>query len=91
MMMLRCTPRKFGDNGKEDFRIVAGILRLATKYVIDSLRTEALDHLRKAWPSTLKGWDAREEAVGGSYGSIEEPRFYPNPVVRPNLNSCLLI
>ena len=31
---------------------------------------------------SLKGWDTREEVVGGLYGSIEEPRFYPNPVVR---------
>ncbi|THH11326.1 hypothetical protein EW145_g721 [Phellinidium pouzarii] len=71
---------KFGDNDRDDFRVVSGILRLASKYMIDSLRCAALSHLSKAWPSTLKGWDAREEVLGDCYSFTEEPRFYPNPV-----------
>ncbi|KAG1815401.1 hypothetical protein EV424DRAFT_1628024, partial [Suillus variegatus] len=51
----------FGKNDPTDFRIVSGILRLATKYLVDSLRTKALVHLSKAWPTSLKGWDARED------------------------------
>ena len=69
-------PSKFGDNSSEDFRIISGVLRLANKYVIDGLRSRALDHLSIAWPATLKGWDAREEAVSNA-----DERFYPNPVV----------
>jgi hypothetical protein len=51
----------FGNNDEEDFRAVAGILRLATKYIIDELREMALAHLSIAWPSTLKAWDLRED------------------------------
>ncbi|OCH91409.1 hypothetical protein OBBRIDRAFT_887017 [Obba rivulosa] len=51
----------FGNNDRDDFRVVSGILRLSTKYIIDSLRKRALDHLLVAWPSTLKDWDARED------------------------------
>lgn len=75
------TKRKFGINDKGDFRVVSGILRLASKYIIESLRTKALEHLTVAWPSTLKGWDAREEVTGDRYVSSDTPRFYPNPVV----------
>ncbi|KAI0915235.1 hypothetical protein AcW1_007097 [Taiwanofungus camphoratus] len=51
----------FGNNDREDFRVVSGILRLSTKYLVDSLRAKALAHLCTAWPSTLRGWDARED------------------------------
>lgn len=69
--------RKFGNNSREDFRIVSGIIRLASKYELDALRAPALAHLETAWPATLKGWDAREEIAGAH----EDERFYPNPVV----------
>ncbi|EJD07217.1 uncharacterized protein FOMMEDRAFT_24647 [Fomitiporia mediterranea MF3/22] len=76
---------KFDNNSSEDFRVVSGILRLASKYEIDGLRSRALEHLSVAWPATLKGWDAREEFLGNAGGSVEEPRFYPNPVEVINL------
>ncbi|TCD62385.1 hypothetical protein EIP91_006967 [Steccherinum ochraceum] len=50
-----------GDNGREDFKVVAGILRLSSKYMVDSLRTKALAHLTDAWPPSLRGWDLRED------------------------------
>jgi len=53
--------RTWGDNGLEDFETVSGVLRLSHKYLIDPLRTKAIEHLQKAWPSTLEGWDARED------------------------------
>lgn len=56
---------------------MSGILRLATKYLIDSLRTKALAHLSIAWPATLKGWDAREAKLF----DMEESRRYPHPFV----------
>lgn len=77
------TYRNFGNNDQDDFRTVSGILRLSTKYMIDSLREKALAHLRIAWPSTLKGWEAREdlarsfEMATGSTGG----HLYPSPVV----------
>lgn len=41
--------------------MVSGILRLADKYVLDSLRKTAIAHLRVAWPLSLADWDARED------------------------------
>ncbi|KAE9406244.1 hypothetical protein BT96DRAFT_1015017 [Gymnopus androsaceus JB14] len=77
----------FGNNDLEDFRVVSGILRLSTKYLIDSLRDKAMAHLSQAWPSTLKGWDAREdlarayEMQTGTSGA----RLYPPPLAVINL------
>lgn len=51
----------FGNNDRQDFRMVSGILRLADKYVLDSLRKTAIAHLRVAWPLSLADWDARED------------------------------
>ena len=73
----------FGDNGREDFKVVSGILRLSTKYMVDSLRTKALAHLTEAWPPTLRGWDLREDKArtheqdtGCGRGQL-----YPSPIV----------
>ena len=76
--------RTFGDNGREDFRAVAGILRLANKYEIDKLRRQALDHLSIAWPTTLKNWDAREDLVRmyELESGMQQGFRYPSPVVR---------
>ncbi|KAJ7760502.1 hypothetical protein B0H16DRAFT_1674360 [Mycena metata] len=78
----------FGNNDHEDFRIVSGILRLSTKYIVDSLRAKALAHLCIAWPSTLKGWDARED-VSRTFEmetSASGGHFYPSPVAVINLS-----
>ncbi|KAF8225527.1 hypothetical protein L208DRAFT_1305889 [Tricholoma matsutake] len=77
----------FGDNGHEDFRSVSGILRLSTKYIIDSLRWKALAHLSIVWPSDLKTWDTREdlsrayETDSTSHGG----HLYPHPIAVINL------
>ena len=73
----------FGDNGRDDYRVVAGILRLATKYIIDKLRMRALSHLSIAWPNTLKGWDAREDDARNFQVETGLPREirYPSPIV----------
>ncbi|KAH6915867.1 hypothetical protein BKA70DRAFT_472051 [Coprinopsis sp. MPI-PUGE-AT-0042] len=72
---------KFGSNNDADFRTVAGILRLATKYIIDELREMALAHLRLAWPSTLKAWDLREDQARTQEIDVGIPaiNFYPHP------------
>ncbi|KAJ6607518.1 hypothetical protein B0H10DRAFT_1817981 [Mycena sp. CBHHK59/15] len=77
----------FGNNDREDFRVVSGILRLSTKYIVDSLRAKALAHICLAWPSTLKGWDARED-VARSFEmetSTSGGHFYPSPLAVINL------
>jgi len=68
----------FGDNNEEDFRKVAGILRLATKYIIDELRDMTLDHLSIAWPSDLKQWDHREDLVR-AFEIAAEPGAHMHP------------
>ncbi|KIJ55806.1 hypothetical protein M422DRAFT_200144 [Sphaerobolus stellatus SS14] len=71
----------WGDNGPEDFETVAGVLRLSHKYLIDQLRTKAIVHLEKAWPTTLEAWDAREE-IARWYDGETSPKGgrYPNPI-----------
>lgn len=73
----------FGNNDRDDFRMTSGILRLASKYMIDSLRTDAILHLSTAWPTSLKAWDAREE-LASSYEMDNAPPHnyrYPSPIV----------
>lgn len=71
--------RNWADNGVDDFNIVSGVLRLSHKYMIEPLRIKAIQHLQKAWPSTLEGWDAREELARFYNGDIGG-RF-PHPAV----------
>lgn len=77
----------FGNNDPVDFRVVSGILRLATKYLVDSLRSKAIGHLSEAWPSTLKGWDAREDAARASelQNGLGANGIYPSPISVINL------
>jgi len=72
----------FGNNDRDDFRVISGILRLANKYMIDSLRAEAIAHLSIAWPLSLKGWDVREE-IASFYEAdtgMQHAYRYPSPI-----------
>jgi hypothetical protein len=71
----------FGKNDPADFRMVSGILRLSTKYLVDSLRTKALVHLSRAWPTSLKGWDAREDLARADemQSGLGMSNIYPSP------------
>lgn len=72
----------FGNNNEDDFRVVAGVLRLSTKYIIESLRTKALSHLSIAWPSTLKAWDLREDQARIYENEASSSVYrYPHPLV----------
>ncbi|KIY53019.1 hypothetical protein FISHEDRAFT_34132 [Fistulina hepatica ATCC 64428] len=76
----------FGNSEQDDFRVVSGILRLSTKYIVDSLRAKALQHLAKAWPTTLREWDAREdlarayECETAFNPSEARAHLYPSPI-----------
>ncbi|GLB41793.1 hypothetical protein LshimejAT787_1003930 [Lyophyllum shimeji] len=71
----------FGNNDQNDFRMVSGILRLSTKYIIDFLRAKALEHLSVAWPSDLKAWDAREDLARTQEADVADPsHLYPHPI-----------
>lgn len=82
MRVLIRSCRKFGNNDHDDFRVVSGILRLSTKYIIESLRVQALAHLSIAWPDTLKVWDARED-LARAYEMETGAHLYPSPLVCP--------
>jgi hypothetical protein len=74
--------REFGNNDRDDFRVVSGILRLATKYLFEVLRSTALAHLSTAWPSTLKGWELREDLMQTyELNHPHKPRLFPHPFV----------
>lgn len=83
-MFTDASPRTFGDNDPDDFTIVSGILRLSTKYAMDSLRSKAIAHLSIAWPTSLKGWDLREDKAHACdlASSAEHTSLYPSPIVR---------
>ncbi|KAJ8473227.1 hypothetical protein ONZ45_g16370 [Pleurotus djamor] len=70
---------KFGNNNQADFKVVSGILRLSTKYIIESLRDQALAHLSVAWPDNLKAWDARED-LARAYEMETGGHLYPSPL-----------
>ncbi|KAH9931902.1 uncharacterized protein B0H18DRAFT_1083414 [Fomitopsis serialis] len=78
---------RFGDNGREDFRAVSGILRLANKYDIEKLRGTAVEHLSSAWPMTLRGWDSREDLARTFEieSGMQRGFRYPSPVAVINL------
>lgn len=77
----------FGKNDPTDFQVVSGILRLATKYLVDTLRDKTLSHLGLAWPTTLKGWDAREDIARAEelQAGSSAIRTYPSPIAVINL------
>ncbi|KAG6886212.1 hypothetical protein C0993_010774 [Termitomyces sp. T159_Od127] len=78
---INCRRRIFGNNDQEDFRVVSGVLRLSTKYLIDSLRAKALTHLNKAWPTSLKEWDAREDLARTHETDLTNTSHpYPHPI-----------
>lgn len=51
----------FDTRNINDFFYLAGLLRLATKYFINSLRTACILHLSQTWTYTLKGHDEMVE------------------------------
>ncbi|KAL4244120.1 hypothetical protein ABKN59_009448 [Abortiporus biennis] len=77
----------FHDNDRKEFPMISGILRLSTKYFIDKLRRKTLEHLSLSWPSSLKGWDAREDKarIYEMETGIPKAFLYPSPIAVINL------
>ncbi|KAG6907858.1 hypothetical protein DXG01_007122 [Tephrocybe rancida] len=69
----------FANRNFEDFLYLAGILRLSTKYFIDSLRKRAIQFLAETWPVTLQGHDMMvSKAVGTPLmNGISYPYVHP--------------
>lgn len=52
--------RYFKKSRSSDFPVIAAVLRLSSKYLVEHLRQRCLSRLDADWPSTLTGWDERE-------------------------------
>ncbi|KAI0372643.1 hypothetical protein BV20DRAFT_36101 [Pilatotrama ljubarskyi] len=63
-----------------DFCAVSAVLRLSNKYLIEHLRQRCIDRLKADWPTTVAGWDRREQqaTVDGRYNPRE---YYAHPVL----------
>ncbi|KAJ7638481.1 hypothetical protein FB45DRAFT_903008 [Roridomyces roridus] len=46
-----------------DFLLIAAILRLSTKYNVDSLRRRSLNHIASLYPTTLQEWEIRKDTA----------------------------
>ncbi|KAH7925769.1 hypothetical protein BV22DRAFT_1033574 [Leucogyrophana mollusca] len=68
-----------------DFPAIAGVLRLSTKYFIDHLRQLCIARLEVDWPSTLLGWDRREQEATYELGRYVPRDSYPHPILVVNL------
>jgi hypothetical protein len=62
------------------FSVVSELLRLLTKYQVNHLRTEVLQRLSSAWPSTLALWDLRETKATNSAGLYSPRETLPHPM-----------
>ncbi|KIY69515.1 hypothetical protein CYLTODRAFT_224673 [Cylindrobasidium torrendii FP15055 ss-10] len=71
--------------GKSAFDLVAGILRLATRYQVLHIRQDLLGGLAADWPDNLQDWDARESRAMDN-NSVYRPRdVFPHPIAVINL------
>lgn len=60
--MILTRPRYFEPPPSQtEFLIVAGVLRLSTKYDVQYLRRRALQHLAATFPTTLDAWHQRDK------------------------------
>ena len=66
-------------NDVTQFPIAAALLRLATTFQVDALRSDVLRRLMLAWPRTLSQWEVREKSVIDA-DSVYAPRsLLPHP------------
>ncbi|OBZ68175.1 Meiotic recombination protein SPO11 [Grifola frondosa] len=70
----------FSLNGNT-FAVVSALLRLSTKYGVDTLRKEALHGLALSWPSTLLLWELREKNATNSDGLYAPRPALPHPIL----------
>ncbi|OSD00139.1 hypothetical protein PYCCODRAFT_1371806 [Trametes coccinea BRFM310] len=63
-----------------DFCAISAVLRMSTKYLIEHLRQRCIERLEADWPTTLAGWDKREQQAtfDGRYNPRE---LYAHPIM----------
>ncbi|KAF7358926.1 BTB domain-containing protein [Mycena sanguinolenta] len=71
----------FKTPGANDFPAVAAVLRLSNKYLVEHLRQRCMARLELDWPSTLAGWDQREQAATDASGHYAPRASCPHPIL----------
>ncbi|KAH8083801.1 hypothetical protein BXZ70DRAFT_900556 [Cristinia sonorae] len=65
----------------QEFRATSAILRLATAYEVNNLRSEIIRRLSQGWPATLAQWEVREKSVVNKDGVYAPRPKLPHPIV----------
>ncbi|KAH7878432.1 uncharacterized protein C8R40DRAFT_1158997 [Lentinula edodes] len=63
------------------FAHLAAVLRISTKYIVSHLRHQCLARLKSDWPSTLEGWDARENQASSPRGCYSPRQYTAHPIL----------
>ncbi|KAJ7113297.1 hypothetical protein C8R43DRAFT_1091420 [Mycena crocata] len=71
----------FKSPGANDFPAVAAVLRLSTKYLVEHLRQRCMTRLDLDWPTTLAGWDTREQNATDTSGHYAPRACCPHPIL----------
>lgn len=85
---------------QKDFRVLAGVLRLSTKYDARHLRRKSIEWVTRIFPSTLAGWDGD----GTPNNNLQQQRTYLNsataielgrecnvPIILPSAYYCCAV
>ncbi|KAF7298524.1 BTB domain-containing protein [Mycena indigotica] len=64
-----------------DFPIIASVLRCSTKYLVEHLRQRCMARLEVEWPTTLAGWDSREQAATDALGHYAPRTSCAHPIL----------
>ena len=79
--LLTIIPNRYFKNRSSDFPVIAAVLRLSTKYLVEHLRQLCLTRLDADWPSTLRGWDFRERKATDERGEYFPRELCPHPIL----------
>jgi hypothetical protein len=81
--------RYYNSTKPTDFSVIAGILRLSTKYDVGFLRQQATQHLLSVYSATLDGWDQRDSPPmipvfqGRPFAAVRLAREIDIPIILP--------
>ncbi|KAK0200421.1 hypothetical protein DFS33DRAFT_1266808 [Desarmillaria ectypa] len=76
----------FMKTSAEDFACISAVLRLSTKYLVEHLRVQCMTRLTQSWPTTLAGWDHREQQATNDNGRYLPRERVCHPVHIINLS-----
>ncbi|KAF5347591.1 hypothetical protein D9756_010707 [Leucocoprinus leucothites] len=78
-----------------EFCIVAGVLRLSTKYDVQYLRRRALQHLAATFPTSLDAWHKRDKTRtippvdNTPFAALQLAREFDLPWIIPSIMYCI--